>query len=65
MAHVSNKTKLLIAEFRESNPLFPIEEIHNYFGLSEGIINGIFNKGYILIPSKLNRNEKRKKTCRK
>lgn len=60
MGHISNRKKLLIAEFREANPAFPIEEIHNYFGLSEGIVNGIFTKGYILIPSKLNRNDKKK-----
>lgn len=65
MSHLKNKTKLLILEFIESNPFFPHEEIHNYFGISKGIIKGLFNKGYILIPSKINKNVKRKKVYRR
>ena len=61
MSNLSNKTKLLIVEFIESNKNFPKDEIYKYFGISKGVIDGLLKKGYILIPSKMNKLKKRKK----
>ena len=65
MVNLSKKKKLLLLEFIESNPNFPREEIYKYFGISKGIIKGIFNQGYVIIPSKMNENDKRKKVYRR
>jgi hypothetical protein len=61
MAHLTNKNKLLIIDFIQSYPNFSIDEISEMLNISEGILKGIFNKGYILIPSKMNKNEKKRK----
>jgi hypothetical protein len=61
MVNLSKKKKLLLLEFIESNPNFPREEIYKYFGISKGVIDGLLKKGYILIPSKMNKLKKRKK----
>lgn len=64
MAHLTNNNKLLILEFIENNPNLSLEEKSSILNVSEGIIKGLINKGYILIPSKLNRKWKKKNTSK-
>jgi len=56
MSRVSNKNKLLLCEFISANRYFSIEDISEKLNFSERTIRNICKKGYIIIPSKINKN---------
>lgn len=55
---ITFKTKLLIYEYKERFPSLSPEEIANMFHVSLIKVKELFNKGEIIVPSKMNKNAK-------
>ena len=51
------KTKLLIFEFKEKFPALSPEDIMDIFNLDPKRVYQLFDEEYIIVPSKMNRNE--------
>ena len=51
------KTKLLIYEFKEKFPALSPEDIMDIFNLDPKRVYQLFDEEYIIVPSKMNRNE--------
>ena len=52
---LSLKTKLLIFEYKEKFPQLSPNEISTLFNLNHGIVKQLFDKGYIIVQSKINK----------
>jgi hypothetical protein len=53
--HLSNKTKLLIFEYKERFPTLTSLEISQIFHLNILHVDKLFDKGEIIIPSSMNK----------
>ena len=53
--HLSNKTRLLIFEYKERYPTLTALEISQMFGLNILDVDRLFKKGEIIVPSSMNR----------
>ncbi len=49
------KTKLIIYEYKERYPQLSPEFISDVFNIKVELVNKLFNKGEIIIPSKMNK----------
>ena len=52
--HLSNKTRLLIFEYKERFPTLSALEVSQMFHLNIVDVEKLFEKGEIIIPSKIN-----------
>ena len=57
----SIKTKLLIYEYKERFPQLSPDEISIMFCLSQDDVHKLFEEEYIIIPSKMNINNRKKR----
>lgn len=57
--NIKNSKRLLIVEFLEKYPGFSLEEMSNILEVRECTIKRIINRGYIIIPSKMNKKSKK------
>ena len=48
------KTKLLIFEYKEKYPELSAQFISDLFNIHSDLVERLFNKGYIEVPSKMN-----------
>jgi hypothetical protein len=55
--HLSNKTRLLIFEYKERFPILSAKEVSEIFSLKLYAVERLFKKGEIIIPSKMNSNK--------
>jgi hypothetical protein len=53
--HLSNKTRLLIFEYKERFPILTAIEISQLFNLNINDVRSLFKKGEIIVPSSMNR----------
>lgn len=53
--NLSNKKTLLILEFLEHHKSLSVEEICEKTGFSKLVIENLFKKDYVLLPSKMNK----------
>jgi hypothetical protein len=54
--HLSNKTRLLIFEYKERFPTLSSLEVSQIFNLNINDVEKLFEQGEIIIPSKINGN---------
>lgn len=52
--HLSNKTRLLIFEYKERFPTLSPSEVSQIFNLNIVDVERLFEKGEIIVPSKMN-----------
>lgn len=51
---LTNKTRLLIYEYKERYPVLSAEDISDMFNLSKVYVEHMFKKGELIVPSKMN-----------
>ena len=51
---LTNKTRLLIYEYKERYPVLSAEDIADMFNLSKIYVEHMFKKGELIVPSKMN-----------
>jgi Mn-dependent DtxR family transcriptional regulator len=51
---LTNKTRLLIYEYKERYPVLSAEDIADMFNLSKVYVEHMFKKGELIVPSKMN-----------
>lgn len=58
------RTRFLIFEYKERYPQLSAEFISDILNINPKLVKDFFEEGEIIIPSKMNRNGRRKKVCK-